>query len=40
MRQFTDPTYTGTRIQYDVQEFENKVRMEDADDACKCSGLT
>lgn len=25
MRQFTDPTYTGTKVVYDPQEFEDKV---------------
>lgn len=26
MRQFTDPSYTGTKVAYDPQEFEDKVR--------------
>ena len=26
MRQFNDPDYTGTKVEYDPQEFENKVR--------------
>lgn len=28
MRQFTDSGYTGTKISYDPQEFEDKVRQE------------
>lgn len=27
MRQFTDDTYTGTKVAYDPQEFEDKVGL-------------
>lgn len=37
IRQFTDPNYTGTKVEYDPQEFEDKVRQNSISAVCTSS---